>query len=105
MGSYAMRFLWKRRQQERDNFEKRYDMDEAITMISARLRLLEAFAADVVAELPPTKRDRILQHLGEVVREQQVFPPPGSVPPGKEQQFQEVLRSAMRILSEKSERR
>ena len=100
-----MRFLWKRRQQERDNVEKRYDMDEAISTISARLRCLEVLAADLVAELPPTKRDRLLQHFGEAVRELQAFPTPRSVPPGKEQEFHNALRSAMKILIEKSERK
>jgi hypothetical protein len=100
-----MSFFWNRRQQERDNIEKeeRHDMDEAITTISARLRFLEALTADLVAELPPTKRDRLLQHLGEVVRELHILPPPVSVPPGKEQQFHDVLRSAAQVLIEKSE--
>ena len=33
------------------------------TSISARLRFLEALTADLVAELPPTKRDRLLHTL------------------------------------------
>ena len=100
-----MSFFWKRRQQERDNMEKqdRYDMDKAITTISARLRFLEALTADIVAELPPTKRDRLLQHLREVVRELNILPPPISVPPGKEQEFHDVLRSAVQVLIENSE--
>jgi hypothetical protein len=96
-----MSVFWRRRQQERDNMEKRYDMAEAITTISARVRFLEALTADLVAELPPNKRDRLLLHLGEVVRELQVFPAPRSVPPGKEQEFHNVLRSAMQVLIEK----
>ena len=97
--------FWKRREQERDSMakEERHDMDEAITTISARLRFLEALTADLVAELPPAKRDRLLQHLGEVVRELYVLPPPISVPVGKEQQFHDTLRSAVQVLIEKSE--
>ena len=99
--------FWKRREQEPepDNVEKeqRHDMDEAITSISARLRFLEALTADLVAELPPTKRDRLLQHLGDVVRDLHVLPPPVSVPAGKEQEYHDVLRSAVQILLEKSE--
>jgi hypothetical protein len=100
-----MTFFWKRRQQERDQMEKeaRYDIDEAITTISARLRFLEALTADLVAELPPTKRDRLLQHLEEIVRDLRVLPPPMYVPPGKEQQFHGVLRSAVQVLVEKIE--
>ena len=99
-----MSFFWKRRQQERDNMEKpdRYDLDKAITTISARLRFLEALTADIVAELPPTKRDRLLQHLREVVRELNILPPPTSVPLGKEQEFHDVLRSAVQVLIENS---
>jgi hypothetical protein len=100
-----MSFFWKRRQQERGTMEREecYDMGEAITTISARLRFLEALAADLVAELPPTKRDRLLQHLEGVVRGLHAIPPPTSVPPGKEQQFRDVLRSAMQVLIEKCE--
>ena len=98
-----MRFLWKRRQQERDNIEKRYDMDEAISTISARLRCLEVLATDLVAELPPTKRNRLLQHFGEAVRELQAFPTPRSVPPGKEQEYHDELRRAVEVLIENSE--
>jgi hypothetical protein len=99
----AMTFFWKRRQQERYHVEKEahYDMDEAITTISARLRFLEALTVDLVAELPPTKRDRLLQHLEEIVSDLRVLPPPMYVPPGKEQQFYGVLRSAVQVLIEK----
>jgi hypothetical protein len=100
-----MNFFWKRRHEERDNMvkEERYDMDEAITTISARLRFLEALTADLVAELPPAKRDRLLQHLGEVVRDLRVLPTPMSVPPGKDQEFHDALRIAVQVLVEKSE--
>jgi hypothetical protein len=97
--------FWKRREQEPDTMakEERHDMDEAITAISARLRVLEALTADLVGELPPNKRDRLLQHLGDVVRELHVLPAPVSVPAGKEQEYHDVLRSAVQILIEKSE--
>jgi hypothetical protein len=83
--------------------EERYNADKAIATISARLRFLEALTADLVAELPPTKRDRLLRHLGVVVRELNIFPPPISVPLGKEQEFHDALRSAMQVLIENSE--
>lgn len=102
-----MNFFWKRRHQERDNMvnEERYDVNEALATISARLRFLEALATDLVAELSPAKRERLLQHLGEVVRDLRVLPTPASVPPGKEQEFHDVLRNAVQVLVEKSEHR
>ena len=104
-GGYVMSFFWKWRQQERDNTEKeeRHDMDRAITTISARLRFLEALTAELVAELPPTKRARVLQNLREFVREQKIFPPPTSVPPGKEQEYHDEIRRAVEVLIESSE--
>ena len=98
-----MIFFWKRRQQQRDNLEERYDMHKAITAISGRLRFLEALTADLVAELPPAKRDSLLQHLREVVRELKILPPPIAVPPGKEQEFHDELRRAVEVLIENSE--
>jgi hypothetical protein len=102
-GSYGMSFFWKWRQQERDNTEKeeRYDMDKAITTISGRLRFLEVLTVELVAELPPTKRARVLQNLRKVVREEKIFPPPISVPPGKEQEYHDELRRAVEVLIEK----
>jgi hypothetical protein len=100
IGSYAMSFFWKRRQQEK---EERYDMDKAITAISARLRFLEALTAELVAELPPTKRARLLQHLREVVRELKILPPRISVPPSKEQEFHDELHRAVEVLIENNE--
>lgn len=104
-GGYAMSFFWKWRQQARDNTEKeeRHDMERAITTISARLTFLEALTAELIAELPPTKRARVLQNLRQFVGEQKIFPPPISVPPDKEQEFHDELRRAVKILIEKSE--
>ena len=99
-----MRFFWKRHHRDRDRErEERYDVEEAISTISARLRFLEAAIADIVAEFPPTRRDRILRQLKEVVRELNVLPPPVSIPPGKEQAFRAGLHSAVQVLIEKSE--
>jgi hypothetical protein len=99
-----MGLFGKRHQQERDNVqnEERYDIENAITAISARLRFLEALTYELVAELPPTKRDRLLQQLREVVGELKVLPPPMHVPPGREQEFRNVLRSALQVLIEKT---
>lgn len=104
-----MRFFWKWRQQERDNMDdslqkgERHDMEKAITRVSARLKFLEALTAELFAELPPTKRARVLQNLREVVREQKIFPPPTSVPPGKEQEYHDEIRRAVEVLIESSE--
>ena len=100
---YAMRFFWKRRQHDHDNKERPYDVEEAITTISARIRFLEVLTAEIVAELPPTKRDRILHDLKGVVRELGALPTPVYVPPGKEQQFRAGLHSAVQVLIENSE--
>jgi hypothetical protein len=104
MESDVMNFFWKRRQ-EPDNTEKepRYDVEKAITAICGRLRFLEVLTADLVAELPPAKRDRLLQHLREVVRELKILPPPIALPPGKEQEFHDELRRAVEILIENSD--
>ena len=100
-----MSFFSKWRQQERENTEKeeRHDMDKAISTISARLKYLETLTAELVAELPPTKRARILQNLREAAREQKIFPPPTYVPPGKEQEYHDELRRAVEVLIENSE--
>ena len=100
-----MSFFSKWRQQERENTEKeeRHDMDKAITTISARLKFLETLTAELVAELPPTKRARILQNLREAARGQMIFPPPTYVPPGKEQEYHDELRRAVEVLIENSE--
>jgi hypothetical protein len=102
-----MRFFWRWRQQERDNMDDRPQNDDryekAITRVSARLKFLEAFTIELLAELPPTKRARVLQNLREAVREQKIFPPPTSVPPGKEQEYHDEMRRAVEVLIESSE--
>ena len=105
MRSRMVNFFWKRRQRERDEMEKedRHHMGRAIAAISGRLRFLEALTADLVAELSPAKRDRLLQHLRDVVRELKILPPPIGVPPGKEQEFHDELRRALEILIENSD--
>jgi len=99
-----MRLFGRQRQQERDNVqhEERYDIENAIAAISARLRVLEALTCELVTELPPTKRDRVLQQLREVVGELKMLPPPVHVPPGREQEFYNVLGSALQVLIEKA---
>ena len=99
-----MGLFGKRREQERDNVqnEERYDIENAIAVISARLRFLEALTWELVAELPPTKRDRLLEQLREVVGELKILPPPIHVPPGREQEFHNVLSSALHVLIEKT---
>src|SRR5262245_4825565 len=92
------------REQERDNvqIEERYDIENAIAVISARLRFLEALTCELVAELPPTKRDRVLQQLREVVGELKIFALPSHVPPRREQEFHKILSSALQVLLERT---
>jgi hypothetical protein len=104
-----MRFFWKWRQQEHNNIDDslhkgvRHDVEKAITRISARLKFLEAFTAELAAELPANKRTRVLQNLREVVREQKIFPPPTYVPPGDGQEYYDEMRRAVEVLIESSE--
>lgn len=100
----AMGLFGKRRQEERDNAqnEERIDIESAIAAISGRLRFLEALTSELVAELPQTRRDRLLQQLRDVVGELKVLPPPAYVPPGREREFHNVLGSALQVLIEKT---
>ena len=99
-----MGLFGKRRQEERDNVKtkKLDDMEKAIAVISARLRVLEAVTSHLVAELPPKKRDRLLEQVREVVGGLKVLPSPTHVPPGREQEFHNELCSAMQVLIEKT---
>jgi hypothetical protein len=60
-----MRLFGKRRQEERDNVKAKEldDMEKAIAVISARLRFLEALTSHLVVELPPKKRDSLLEQV------------------------------------------
>jgi hypothetical protein len=102
-----MGWFGKRRQEERDNVKTKelHDMEEAIAVISARLRFLEALTSHLVAELPPKKRDHLLEQVREVVGGLKALPPPTHVPPGREQEFHNELSSAMQILIEQTTKR
>ena len=102
-----MGLFGKRRQEERDNVKTKEldDMEKAIAVISARLRFLEALTLDLVAELPPKKRDSLLEQVREVVGGLEVLPPPTHVAPGRAQEFQNELRSAMHVIIEKTTNR
>jgi hypothetical protein len=99
-----MGLFGKRRQQELDHAqnEARYDSENAIAVISARLRFLEAFTCDLVAELPIAKRDRLLQQLQDLIGELKVLPPPPHAPPGKELEFRTELGNALHVFIEKT---
>src|ERR1700676_3880 len=101
-----MGLFGKWRQEERDDVKTKEldDMEKAIAMISARLRFLEALTSHLVAELPPKKRDSLLEQVREVVGGLKVFPPPTHVPPGREQEFH-ALSSAMQVIIEKTTKR
>jgi len=100
-----MSLFWKWRQQERDNNKEKesHNLDKAIATISARLRFLELLTAELVAELPPKKRAGVLVKLRGVVLEQKILPSPPTVPPGKEQEYYDELRTAVQILIENNE--
>jgi len=101
-----MGLFGKRRQEERDKVKKNLDdMEKAITVISARLRFLEALTSHLVAELPPKKRDSLLEQVREVVGGLKVLPTPTHVSPGREQEFHDELSSAMQVLIEKTTKR
>jgi hypothetical protein len=102
-----MGLFGKRRQEERDNVKTKEldDMEKAIAVISARLRFLEALTSHLVAEMPPKKRDSLLEQVREVVGGLKVLPPPTHVPPGREQEFHNVLSSAMQVIIEKTTKR
>ena len=97
-----MGLFGRRRQQERDNVN---DMEKTIAVISGRLRFLEALTSHLVAELPPEKRDGLLEQVREVVGGLKALPPPTHVPPGREQEFHNQLSSAMQVLIEKTTKR
>jgi hypothetical protein len=81
------------------------DIEKAIAVVSARLRFLEAVTSHLVAELPPKKRDSLLEQVREVVGELKAFPPPTHVPAGREEEFHNELRSAMQVLFENTPKR
>src|SRR6202165_6280433 len=92
-----MGLFGKRRQEERDNVKTKEldDMEKAIAVISGRLRFLEALTSHLVVELPPKKRDSLLEQVREVVGGLEVLPPRIHVPPGREQEFHNELSRAM----------
>jgi|SRR5882724_1254889 len=94
MGLFGMR-----PQQERDNGN---DMEKAIAVISARLRLLEVLTPHLLAEVPPMKRVGLLEEARKIVGGLKVLPPPTHVPPGREQEFYNELSRAMQVLIEET---
>jgi hypothetical protein len=102
-----MGLFGKQRQEERDNVKTKEldDMEKAIAVISARQRFLEALTSHLVAELPPKKRDSLLEQVREVVGGLEVLPPPTHIPPRRAQEFRNELRSAMQIMIEKTTNR
>ena len=93
-----------RRQDVKTEEPNNTEMEKAIAEISARLRFLEALTSHLAAELPPKKLDILLERLQEVVGDLVVVPPPEWVPPSREKDFDDELRSAMRLLIEQTTR-
>ena len=97
-----MHFFGKRRPQEHNNLAERDNMEKAITAMSARLEGLEALTFGLVAELPPSKRDRLLQRFREVCAGRCVLPPPTTVPDDRAEDFGVELRRVTQIYIEKA---
>jgi hypothetical protein len=93
-----MGLFGRRPQQERDNG----NVEQAIAVISARLRLLEVLTSHLLAEVPPLKRVGLLEQARKIVAGLKVLPPPTHVPPGREQEFYNELSRAMQVLIEET---
>lgn len=91
-----MGWFRKRRQQA----TKEEKPDETIALIGARLTFLEALTSQLVAELPPERRNVLVEQLQKVVGGLIVLPPPKWVPPSREQDFRDELRRRIRVLIE-----
>ena len=89
---------WFRKRRQQDAKEEK--PDETIALIGARLTFLEALTSQLVAELPPERRNLLLEQLQEVFGGLIVLPPPKWVPPSREQDFRDELRRRIRVLIE-----
>jgi len=89
---------WFRKRRQPDAKEEK--PDETIALIGARLTFLEALTSQVVAELPPERRNLLLKQLQKGVGGLIVLPPPKWVPPSGEQDFRDELRRRIRVLIE-----
>ena len=82
--------------------EEAADLGKAIAAISARQRFLDALLLELVKELSAKKRENLLVQLKEDIGGLAVLPPPNYVPSGNQQDFQDELRRAMKVLVEKA---
>ena len=89
---------WFRKRRQQDAKEEK--PDETIALIGARLTFLEALTSQLVAELPPERRNLLLKQLQGVVGGLIVLPPPKWVPPSREQDFRDELRRRIQVLIE-----
>lgn len=100
-----MGLFGKRHQEEHDyRSEKRDDnrAEAALAIVSGRLTFLQALTSHLVAELPPKKRERLLEELREVVSGLMALPPPAWVPPRGEQDYHDEIRRDLELLIEKT---
>ena len=97
-----MNWFGKRRQQDAEKEQQPYDAEKAIAMISARLIFLEALTSRLVSELPPKKRDHLLEQVQAAIRGLTVFPSPEWVPPSGEQEFHAEMHRDLRLFIEKT---
>jgi hypothetical protein len=91
-----------RRQDVKTEEPNNTDVEKALAEMSARLMFLEVLTSHLAAELPQKKLDVLLERLQEVVGDLVVVPPPEWVPPSREMNFDDELRSAIRLLIEKT---
>jgi len=82
--------------------EEAANVGKAIAAISARQRFLDTLLLELVMELSPKKRDHLLAQLKEEIAGLMILPPPDFVPPENRQDFQDELRSALKVLIEKA---
>src|SRR5262245_292865 len=97
-----MGLFGKRQQEHAPPKEEAADVGKAIAAISARQRFLDAVLLELVMELTPKKREHLLMQLKEDLGGLAVLPPPSYVSSEHQQDFQDELRRAMKVLIEKA---
>jgi len=97
-----MNWFGKRNQQDAEQEEQPYDTEKAIAVLSARLIFLEALTSHLVSELPPKKRDHLLEQVQEAIRGLMAFPSPEWVSPSGEQNFRDEMHRDLRLFVEKT---
>ena len=82
--------------------EKINDAEKEMVAIRARQTFLEVLTLLLVTELPPKKREALMEKLQERVRGLIVMPPPAYIPPHRQDDFHEELRRIMQVFIERT---